>query len=204
MPILNLIHRHRQPENTKEPLPALVLVHGWLGDENSMWAFSPAFPASTFVVSVRAPFAVENGNGWTIAGDEESFDRGLDALHDFIIQLPYVYPVDANKITIMGFSQGAAMCYALTLKEPPLVRAIAALAGFVPPQARQWIAPDRLSGKPIFIAHGIQDPTVSIDEARTARDLMQQCDADVTYHESQSTHKLSAQAMRELKTWLAL
>jgi phospholipase/carboxylesterase len=156
------------------------------------------------VVSVRAPFAVENGNGWTIPGDEDSFNRGLDTLHEFITQLPATYPVDANRITLMGFSQGAAMCYSITLKEPSLTHATAALAGFVPPQARQWIAPNRLKDKPIFIAHGIQDPTVSVDEARTAHDLMQQCGAHVTYHESDSTHKLSSQAMRELKNWLVL
>jgi phospholipase/carboxylesterase len=204
VPNLNLTYRHRQPETSTEPFPALVLVHGWLGDENSMWAFQQAFPAGTFVISVRAPFAVENGYGWTVPGDEDSFERGLTALDDFIKRLPGAFPVDAGRITLMGFSQGAAMCYASTLKSPELTRATAALAGFLPPQARPWVAPNRLQGRLVFITHGTEDPTVPVDEARKARDLMQQCGAEVTYHESPSTHKLSAHAMRELKDWLAL
>ncbi len=203
MSSLNLIHRTRQPATGTPPQPAIVMVHGWLGDENSMWAFAPALPESALIVSVRAPFAAENGFGWTLPGDEGSFERGLAALHEFVSRLPVEYPVDPKAMTLMGFSQGAAMCYALTLQHPEQVQAAATLAGFLPDPARRWATPTRLTGKPIFIAHGTEDPTVSVDEARKAREVLSNCGANVTYHESRSTHKLSAQAMRELKAWLA-
>lgn len=203
MPSLNLIHRTRQPASGTAPYPALLMVHGWLGDENSMWAFSTALPTNAFIVSVRAPFATENGFGWTLPGEADSFERGLAALHEFVNQFPAQYSVDPNAITLMGFSQGAAMCYALTLQHPELVHATAALAGFLPEQARPWATPNRLQGKPVFIAHGTEDPTVSVEEARKARDVLAGCGANITYHESSSAHKLSAQAMRDLKAWLS-
>ncbi len=118
------------------------------------------------------------------------------------MRLPEVYPVDASRIVLMGFSQGAAMCYALTLASPTVVAATAALAGFLPDLARQWIIPGRLDGKPIFIVHGLNDTTVPIEEAVRAREALALAGANVSYHEYAIGHKLSAQGMRDLKVWL--
>jgi phospholipase/carboxylesterase len=103
----------------------------------------------------------------------------------------------------MGFSQGAAMSNALLLSDPPLVAAVASLAGFLPEAARRWLQPGRLAGKSVFIAHGTADTTVPAARALAARDALQTAGADVDYHDYPAAHKLNAQGMRDLKDWLA-
>lgn len=202
MPALNLIHRIRLPRSSS-PSPAIVMVHGWLGDENAMWAFDRVLPLNAVAVTPRGPFEAGEGFGWTaIRGDGDTFDEGLSALREFVTRLPEVYPVDPSRVVLMGFSQGAAMCYTLMLASPPVAAATAALAGFLPDSARQWIASGRLSGKPIFIAHGLNDTTVPVEEAVRAREALALAGANVSYHEYTIGHKLSAQGMRDLKAWL--
>ncbi|MEK7325663.1 MAG: alpha/beta fold hydrolase [Chloroflexota bacterium] len=199
---LNLIHRIRLPK-TSSPSPAIVMVHGWLGDENAMWAFDRVLPLDAVAVTPRGPFEAGEGFGWTaVRGGGDTFDQGLDALREFVARLPEVYPVDPSRIVLLGFSQGAAMSYALTLASPTVAAATAALAGFLPDSARQWIIPGRLDGKPIFIAHGLDDTTVPIEEAVRAREALTLAGANVSYHEYAIGHKLSAQGMRDLKAWL--
>ena len=179
------------------------MVHGWLGSEKVMWAFERALPPEAFVVSVRASFAAEGGYGWMLPGEPDSFETGLAALRDFVRDLPGELPVDPERRIVMGFSQGAAMAYALILSDPGLVSAAAALAGFLPDAAPRWEAPGRLAGKRVFIAHGTDDPTVPLAEAKKARDTMRACGAAVTYCTDPAGHKVGAGGMRALKAWLA-
>lgn len=209
MPSLNLIHRSRLPDSLSSPAPAVVMVHGWLGNENVMWQFEKTLPSGVIAVSPRAPFQVESGYGWSppsppAPGGEggRGDEGGLSALREFVSRLPEVYPVDPSRIVLMGFSQGAAMGYALALSEPAVIAGVAALAGFLPDGARQWIAPGRLAGKPVFIAHGAEDTAVPIEAAVSAREAMITCGADVTYAEYPTGHKMNAQGMRDLKAWL--
>ncbi|MGH2524335.1 MAG: alpha/beta hydrolase, partial [Anaerolineales bacterium] len=155
---LNLIHRVRLPDpNTGALFPAVVMVHGWQGDENVMWVFERTLPQNVVALSPRGPVAAEGSYGWFADRvDATDLDSGLEALREFVTRLPEVYPVDGTRITLMGFSQGAAMCYALMLNQPGLVKGLAALAGFLPQPAQAWIRPGRLAGKPVFIAHGLE------------------------------------------------
>lgn len=205
MPPLSLTHRAHLPEGAG-PFPALVLVHGWQGNEQVMDAFHSVLPAGAARFNPRAPFAAGPGFGWFLdrgrAGDD-TFPAGLEALRAFVAGLPRAYPVDPDRITLMGFSQGAAIGAALLLAAPALARGAALLAGVLPDQAAAWAAPDRLAGKPIFMAHGTRDDILPVTDARAARAVLAGAGAALTYHEYPIGHKLSAQGMRDLKGWLA-
>src|SRR6185503_1040701 len=152
------------------------MVHGWLGNENVMWAFASALPGRALAISMRAPVESDGGYGWMQADRVEpsgdgagSFEQGLAALREFVIQIPRAYPVDPGRVALMGFSQGAALSYGLALSDPPLAPAVAALSGFLPEPARRWIAPGRLAGRRVFIAHGSNDTVVPLEDAVRAR-----------------------------------
>ena len=201
-----LIHRSRLPQTpTNGRLPAVVMVHGWQGNEKVMGIFERTVPPGVVIVSPRAPVEVgADSYGWYVADSAEAgFEAGLEALRAFVRWLPEAYPVDPEWVLLMGFSQGAAMSCALLLSDPGLIRGVAALAGFLPNPARRWLAPGRLAGKMVFIAHGTLDETLPVAQARAARDDLAQAGATVAYHEYEVGHKLNAQGVRELTRWLA-
>lgn len=214
--MLNLAHRARLPDGggvnpagrqaAGQPYPAVVMVHGWQGNETVMDIFERTLPAGVAIISPRAPVLVAlNSFGWFRLEDGEAdFLAGLEALSSFIRALPQAYPVDPARVLLMGFSQGASISYAMFLKEPALTFAVAGLAGFLPPPARQWLAPGRLAGKQVFMSHGAADETVPVELARSARVDLSRAGAAVEYHEYEAVgHKLNAQGMRDLSHWLA-
>jgi len=44
-----------------EPARLILLLHGWTGDENSMWVFAHKFPENLWIAAPRAPHSAEGG-----------------------------------------------------------------------------------------------------------------------------------------------
>ena len=64
--MLNLVHRARVPETPAgQRRPAVVLVHGWQGNEKVMGIFERTVPPQAAIISPRAPlvFAADSF-GW--------------------------------------------------------------------------------------------------------------------------------------------
>jgi phospholipase/carboxylesterase len=201
---LNLEHRAHMPQGAAgQRWPAVVMVHGWLGNENVMSVFERTLPEGVGIISPRAPFEIAaDSYGWFKLDQPDTFAPGLAALEALVRGLPEAYPLDPARLLLMGFSQGAAMCFSLLLKEPALVPAVAGLAGFLPREAQPWAAPGRLAGRRVLVAHGTEDDTVPVARSREAAEALRAAGAAVDYREYAVGHKLNAQGMKDLKAWL--
>jgi phospholipase/carboxylesterase len=188
----------------------LLLIHGWTGDEDSMWVFVRNFGPNYWVVAPRAPYAGHpHGYSWRPL---EPGRRGWPDLDDLrpaahsLIALVEDYSA-ANGITApfaaIGFSQGAALTGVLALLHPDKIDRAGILAGFVPSGAESLVANRPLAGKSLFVAHGTLDEMVSVQIARRSVELLKQAGADVTYCEDEVGHKLSAGCQRALETFFA-
>jgi len=204
--------------------PLILMLHGLYGDENAMWLFDHALPRSATVISPRALFANIDGNSWTrsvLRGEVEQadFTEAIEALQHFIPEMIQRYEVDTQHIIVMGFSQGAALSYALSLTQPEWLRGVIALAGFMPFPARpsttlhfahavsQPTAGRRawrgaLARYRYLIIHGVNDDIVPVALAREARSVLEARGALVEYHEYPGGHKVSAQGMKGLAQWI--
>lgn len=198
---LGLVHRVMIPPGAG-PHPVLVLVHGLQGTEDAPWIFARSAGPEWLIVSPRAPYPAEGGYSWNSTGNysqADSYETGLAALTRFVEGLASVYPVDRLRLVMLGFSQGAALSYALATGHP--VKGIAALAGFFPHPFKDALPV--LIGVPVLILHGTEDKRVPIDVAHRDRDRLQAAGAVVTYSEDHVGHKVSVNGLRLLKEWLA-
>jgi phospholipase/carboxylesterase len=185
------------------------MVHGWKGDETVMWIFKQTIPPDVAIITPRAPLAADDGGyGWfrrdasELEPEADSLWAGRDQLQAFLADLPQHYPIDSKRIVLMGFSQGAAICNTLVLTQPGGAIGVASLAGLIPEVVAET-AQGKLDGLPVFIAHGTRDETVPLAAAQQTRDLYTRLGAQVTYGEYPTGHKLTTQAMADLKQWLA-
>jgi phospholipase/carboxylesterase len=188
------------------PHPLIVLLHGWTGDENSMWIFASRLPEDVFLLAPRGLYpSAAGGFGW-----EKNEARGWPQLNDFTpaieILLSALTPMNfpsANlaRFSLVGFSQGAALAYSLALLHPERVSSLAALSGFMPEGAEYLISKRPLKGKPVFIAHGSQDTLVPVERAHQSVDLLKRAGAWVTYCEHNVGHKLSADCFRSMQAF---
>jgi phospholipase/carboxylesterase len=200
------------PEATPaSPAPLVVMVHGWAGDEASMWIFKQTLPSHVAIVTPRAPITLTDGgfawfnyNGSRSKPVPGSLEKGLLKLERFIENLPCHYPVDPTRLVLMGFSQGAMISNAFVYTNPDRALGVASMAGAFPPIIQGEPHDNWLAGFPVFIAHGTRDDVIPVEAARQARSLYQALGADVTYGEYPAAHKMHNRGMTDLKQWLKL
>lgn len=194
------------------PNPRLLLmIHGWTGDENSMWVFARRFSSAHWMIAPRAPHDAEpQGFSWrphqALTFGRPSLEMLLpsaEGLVRLIDEYSASVKIDAAQFDVIGFSQGAAMTNVLGLLYPGRVRKMGVLAGFVPSGLEEYIAKRPLTGKKIFVAHGTLDEMVPLDRARASIELLEQAGATISYCEAEVGHKLSADCLRALEEYLS-
>src|SRR3990170_95402 len=96
------------------PHPVLMLLHGWTGDENSMWVFSSHLPQDHIMVAPRGLYSSPlGGYSWQPNSQRkwpeiDDFRPAIEAL--LIVQdQNQIATGDFSKISLVGFSQGAAI-----------------------------------------------------------------------------------------------
>ena len=196
---------------TDHPSPRLLLMlHGFTGDENSMWVFARDLPSHYWIVAPRAPHVTEpSGYSWRPPQDGTFGRPSLEQLRpaaEALVRLVNAYQlsakIDARVFDLMGFSQGAAMSNLLAFLYPERIRKTGILAGFVPSGLDELVAQRPLTGKPFFVAHGTKDETVPVERARASIEILEQAGAQVTYCEDEVGHKVSLTCLRALKDFL--
>jgi phospholipase/carboxylesterase len=193
------------------PARLLLLLHGWTGDENSMWVFVRNFAADYWIVAPRAPHPAQPiGYSWR----PRPSGRGEPPeLEDFrpaasrLIELAEIYTAEnglaAVPLDLIGFSQGAALSNAIAFLYPRALGRVGVLAGFVPSGAQAAPADRPLAGTSFFVAHGTLDEMVRVEFARQSVELLERAGAAVTFCEDEVGHRLSAGCLRALETFFA-
>ena len=189
----------------------LVMLHGWQGDENSMWIFTRRLSSDYWMMAPRGPYTADpSGFSWrplqlsTFGMPRlETLLPAAKELIKLIDEYSASVKLDALQFDLIGFSQGAAMTNLMGILYPHRIRKMGVLAGFVPAGLDHLILQKPLTGKKVFIAHGTQDQTIPIDRARDSIKLLEQAGAQVIFCEDEVGHKLSANCLRALESYLS-
>ncbi len=159
----------------------------------------------------RTVSSPEGGFSWrNDSSKRDSLSSSIDlqpaaeGLMEFIDTWTVSEGINIRQYDLVGFSQGAAVVYILTLLYPDRIRKVAALAGFFPQGAEELLVPSHLAGKQIFISHGRKDNMVQVEEARRAVKLLRETGAQVTYCESDAAHKVSKECLQAMGKFLEI
>lgn len=189
-----------------EDAPALVLLHGRGADEHDLFGlFDVLDPDRRWRgITVGGPLALPpGGKHWYVVPrvgfpEPDTFRASYDALAAL---LDDELALDWSRTVVGGFSQGTVMSYALGLGAGrPAPAGILALSGFIP-TVEGWEAQPR-RGLPVLIAHGTQDPVISVDFARDAQRRLPELGAVVEVHEFAGGHNLDPRGLPTIQRWL--
>ncbi|GAA4818558.1 alpha/beta hydrolase [Litoribaculum gwangyangense] len=210
---LPLFHITR-PSILKEKAPLLIMLHGYGSDENDLFSFAPELQKELFIISVRAPYPMQPyGNAWYAINfdaekgkwsDNEQAIQSRDLIADFIDKAIENYPVDKNNVTLLGFSQGSILSYAVALTYPLKVRNVIALSGYV----NQGILPDNIkdtdySNLDFYCSHGSVDQVIPVDWARQTVPFFNRLNIKHQYSEFPVGHGVAPQNFYEFQDWLS-
>jgi phospholipase/carboxylesterase len=201
--VSDLVHRLREPAG--EPAGALILNHGRGADENDLYGLLDALDPERRLLGITtgAPLTgiPPGGRHWYLVPrvgypDPVTFAGSYAQLTGFADELLAERAIGWDQTVIGGFSMGAVMSYAVGLgPERPSPRAILAFSGFVP-TVDGW-SPDLedRAGLPVLIHHGRNDPIISVEFGRAARDLLVAGGLEVEYLETDAAHMLPPEAV---------
>lgn len=207
------LHHLTRPSSLKKNAPVLIMCHGYGSDENDLFSFAQELPDELFIISVRAPYPMQPfGNAWYTINfdaqqnkwnDVEQAIESRDKISNFIDEACAEYPVDKNNVTLLGFSQGTILSYAVALSYPEKVKNIIALSGYV---SEDMLA-DHLTEKDFshlafYCSHGSVDQVIPVDWARKAPKFLENLNIKHTYSEFPVGHGVAPQNFYEFRSWL--
>lgn len=202
-----LIYRVRP---VSDPAGALVLFHGRGVDENDLFPLLDALDPRRRLVgsTVRGPLSLPPGGAhWYIVRevgypDKQTFDASYRRASEWLDALAAETGVPPERTVLGGFSQGAAMTYALGLgRGRPRPAALIGLSGFIP-TVEGFDLDLSPPLPPVAIGHGTYDPVISVEWSRRARQQLEQAGAEVLYREYPLPHAVDPSYLRELSGWL--
>ena len=191
------------------PFPVFAMLHGWTGDENSMWIFASRLPVNAILLSPRGLFNSPLGGyswypkldrAWPFLND---FDPAIAALTE-VLSIGHFPKGDFSQLRMLGFSQGAALVYSFALKQAKPLRALAGLSGFVPEGSAGLEEAQPIKDLAVFVAHGTRDKLVPIERARQGVEVLQQTGAVISYCEHEAGHKLNVDCFRSLQIFFQM
>jgi len=199
---------HVVHQSDEEDSPVYCLIHGWIGNELSMSVFSSTFTQFSYAIYPRAPFKItENHFGWVDINEKPhstftDYAKVSKSLYQSLIELLQVTikSGEKQKINLIGFSQGAAVCTVLSVLYPETFTKTALLAGFLPDNP-PLIDGQHLVNSDFYIAHGKQDQTVEFQKAVDLQNYLNHAGANTTLCVEELGHKVGRQCMQNLKTF---
>jgi phospholipase/carboxylesterase len=179
---------------TSAPLPLLVLLHGAGGSgEGVLRRIGPAADAAG--VAVLSPSSRDSS--WDAIRD--GFGRDVAFVGRALERVFETVSVDAERIAVGGFSDGATYALSLGLINGDLFRRVVAFSpGFVVEGVTH--------GRPaFFVSHGTADPILPIDRcSRPIVSALRTRGYDVTFREFDGGHEVPPAIARAGMEWTAL
>lgn len=193
--------------------PLVIFLHGFGSNEEDLFGIKDALPSTWTYLSARAPMPVDpHGFRWFTKttddvdynGETADLQRSAKLIEAFVTQATAKYHTQPDRVFLVGFSQGAIMSYEVGLRQPQLIRGIAALSGSVLPVLKAELKPDeRLNQLAIFIGHGTLDQALPYASATRANEVLTGLGLKPEFHGYPGmNHTVSEAEVEDLKAWL--
>jgi phospholipase/carboxylesterase len=126
-----------------------------------------------------------------------------DKIKVFIEEACKTYGLDENNVTLLGFSQGTILSYAVALSYPGLVKNVIALSGYINENIilKDYKA-NNFQNLKIYVSHGSVDQVIPVSWAQQAPNILKAVNIDHVYEEFPVGHGVAPQNFYSFKSWL--
>ncbi len=194
-------HLFKQGTDTNQPV--LLLLHGTGGNERDLLPLAELIAPSASVLGVRGNVS-ENGMPRFFRRlaegvfDEPDLIARTHELNAFLDAAATEYGFDRRNIVAVGYSNGANIAASLLFHDKESLRGAILHHAMVP--LRSIELPD-LTGTPVFMASGTNDPIVPRAESEELGDLLSGAGATVELHWENNGHQLTASEVHAAAAW---
>lgn len=210
---LSLEHNYKASSLDSGKSPVIIMLHGYGSDENDLFSFASELPSEYTIISLKAPYAMQPyGNAWyaihfdNVDGkwsDDAQAIQSRDLVSKCIDEIIEKYKIDAKNVTLLGFSQGTILSFAVALSYPEKVKNIIGLSGYINEAIfKEGYAQNDFSNLNVYTSHGSVDQVIPVNWARKTQPFLENLGIGCTYSEFPVGHGVAPQNFYELKAWL--
>ena len=182
----------------------LLLLHGTGGDEHDLLALGRELAPGASLLSPRGNvlegamprFFKRLAEGVFDLADLERRTRDLAA---FVREAAESYDFDLDRITAVGFSNGANIAASVLLRDPGLLKRAVLFRAMVPFEPEQ---PPRLKGTSVYIGAGRLDPIIPQANVERLAAILRDGGAAVTLDWQPAGHGLTKADVDNARDWL--
>ncbi|WP_177167183.1 alpha/beta hydrolase [Salinibacillus kushneri] len=195
--------KHIFNKGSNSDKPTFLLLHGTGGTEQDLLPLAGMIDGEASVLSVRGNVS-ENGMPRFFRRlaegvfDEEDLINRTKELHEFLDEAADQYGFDRNNIVAIGYSNGANIACSLLFHYQNSLKGAMLHHPMIP---RRGIGLPDLSGVPIFIAAGSNDPICSPEESNELHTLLENAGAGVELHWDNYGHQLTRGEVEKSTEW---
>lgn len=195
--------KHLFQKGSDPSKPTLLLLHGTGGTEQDLLPLAQIIDPDANVLSVRGN-VLENGMPRFFKRlaegvfDEEDLVFRTKELNEFLDEAAEKYDFDRKQIIAIGYSNGANIAASLLFHFQDALKGAILHHPMVP---RRGIELPDLSGIPVFIGAGTNDPICSREESLELQSLLEQANAMVHLHWENRGHQLTATEVDAARQW---
>ena len=214
---MELLHTAHVPAGPG-PFPTILALHGYGASAHDLIGIAPLVSqvvpdGEVLFLCPQGPLELQvapgqRGYAWfplSEGGEIEmaSLVGARGVIEAFLEDALERYPIDPERLVILGFSQGGVMAFDLALGRPERFQALVGLSTWLPDIVVDALpASDDRAGLTTLMLHGSQDPMIPIANAPAARDKLASLGIEVAWGEYEMGHEISQQALRDLLGWL--
>ena len=203
-----LEYRIQNNGNSDNKRPAVFLIHGYGSNADDLFSFASYLPKNHTIIALQAPLSLGdksfawyplsiNTNG-EIRSENDTAWTAVDLIIKNIDGLIKKYALNLNDISLLGFSQGAILSWALGFRFPDKIRRIIALSGFIHESINADKEPEFIA----YAAHGTNDEVIPVLKARESILPLSKKYSEIQYHEYPDGHTISEENFTNLIKWL--
>ncbi len=210
---LSLEHLIKPSTKTTGKIPVLFMFHGYGSNEEDLFSFAPELPEELCIISVRAPYPMQPyGNAWYAINfdaekgkwsDDEQAIESREKIIAFVEEACDTYSLDKDNVTLLGFSQGTILSFAVALSYPEKIKNVIALSGYI----NEGILKDGYTTKEhsslnIYTSHGSVDQVIPVEWAQKSAPFLSNLGIKHVYEEFPVGHGVAPQNFYSFKKWL--
>jgi phospholipase/carboxylesterase len=174
-----------------------------------------ALPKVRFVLPHAPDMAVTRNNGYIMPAwydiygvipvnqEDEAGIKASQHYIDALIQTEIDRGISSDRIVLAGFSQGGAIALHTALRYPHKLAGVLALSTYLPLHTKlSTEAHPANKNIPIFMAHGIFDDVISLDMSKLSRNLLQDNQYLINWHEYSMAHSVCSEEIADIEQFL--
>ena len=207
-----LSYRIKKSILTRGPYPALILIHGYGSNMDDLFSFSNYLPEQYTIISLQAPLESPFGGGaWYSINFDSNLKKWSDNIEaltslrkikDQLDYFMYTYELNSEDISLMGFSQGAILSWALGINYPDKISKLVLISGYFNDELINNTS-NELKELKCFISHGIYDQVIPIEVARDSIKKIEKYNINYKFNEYPEAHGVSNQNLNDIIGWLS-